>query len=262
MSTSRIPAILVAVAGVLTLASAAAACGGGGGGYGGGFGGGSYRGGSCNYNNGGYNNYNNSTNYSRLGQAYEPFHSSYFVQPGDTFYEVSLKEYGTSAAMSYIARYNRLSTTKALTPGQQLLLPSISASGRLARSNAPAAESFAKSTLPILTKSTAKAAPVAAVAETISAPEPERTSVPTGSTLQLDGESLGSETGVVRLRVSGVAFPVEVVKWSDESTQVRLPKLDVGSATKADLEVVRADGTLAATNPIELVAPATGLAAN
>ena len=43
--------------------------------------------GNCNNNN--YNNYNrNNNNYTNLGRAYEPFHSSYFVQPGDTFYEV------------------------------------------------------------------------------------------------------------------------------------------------------------------------------
>ena len=86
-------------------------------------------------------------------------------------------------------------------------------------------------------------------------------SVPTGSTLQLDGQTLGNETGVARLRISGVAFPVEVVEWSPESTKIRLPKLDVGSATKAELEVLRADGSLASTNAIELTAPTTGLAA-
>ena len=91
--------------------------------------------------------------------------------------------------------------------------------------------------------------------------EPER-SVPTGSTLKLDGESLGSEAGVVRLRISGVAFPVEVVEWSADSTKIRLPKLDVTEATKAELEVVRADGTLASTNAISLTSAASSVAAN
>ncbi len=87
------------------------------------------------------------------------------------------------------------------------------------------------------------------------ASEPERVSVPTGSTLKLDGESLGSDAGVVRLRISGVAMPVEVVEWSADSTKIRLPKLDVTEATKAELEVVRADGTLASTNAISLTPP-------
>ena len=42
----------------------------------------------------------------------------------------------------------------------------------------------------------------------------------------------------------GVALPVEVVEWTAESTKIRLPKLDVGTATKAELEVVRLSGGL------------------
>jgi hypothetical protein len=90
--------------------------------------------------------------------------------------------------------------------------------------------------------------------------EPPRPSVPTGSVIQLDGQSLGTEKGVVRLRISNVAMPIEVVEWSAESTKVRLPKLDVSGGTKADLEIVRADGTVAATNAIELTAAVSGLA--
>ncbi|MGE3244556.1 MAG: LysM domain-containing protein, partial [Pirellulales bacterium] len=227
----------------------------GGGGYGG-------NGGTCNNggvygnNNGGYNNY---------GQAYEPFHSSYVVQPGDSFYTVALKEYGTSSTMNQIARFNRLSTNVALVPGQRLLLPSITANGQLTQSRAPAAEVFNNvAASAVTTTTTAPAMTSANVAAAIApapAPEPTRMSVPTGSTLQLDGQTLGSETGVARLRISGVAFPVEVVEWNADSTKIRLPKLDVGSATKAELEVLRADGTLASTNAIELTAPATGLAA-
>lgn len=220
---------------------------------------------SC-HSNGGYNNYNNSYNMNG-GQGYEPFHSSYFCQPGDTFYEVSLKEYGSSVAMKYIAQYNRLATNSALVPGQQLLLPSISANRQLTASRAPAAEQFgapqfgtrqgpftnptAKFTLPTTTT------PIAPAIATEPLP-----SVPTGSVLKLDGQSLGTEAGVVRLRVSNVAFPVEVVEWAADSTKVRLPKLDVSGPTKADLEVVRADGTIASTNAIELTTAAGSVAAN
>ena len=67
---------------------------------------------------------------------------------------------------------------------------------------------------------------------------------------------------MVRLRISGVAMPVEVVEWSADSTKIRLPKLDVAEATKAELEVVRADGTLASTNAISLTTAATSVATN
>lgn len=265
MSTFRSKMMAAALVGSLGLTNSVFACGGGGrGGIGGGiYGGGGYggNGGTCNnggvYNNGGYGN----GGYNNYGQAFEPFHSSYVVLPGDTFYTVSLKEYGSSSAMNHIARFNRLATNAALVPGQRLLLPSISANGRLTQSRAPAAEVFNNVAAPALTTSTTTPATVAAAVAPAPAPEPARMSVPTGSTLQLDGQSLGSETGVARLRISGVAFPVEVVEWTADSTKIRLPKLDVGSATKAELEVLRADGTLASTNAIELTAPATGLAA-
>ncbi|MEX2091574.1 MAG: hypothetical protein WD971_02805 [Pirellulales bacterium] len=277
-SNSLIAALVV---GTLGLAGDALANGGGNGGKKnsgfsisfGGNGGGNGGGGSCNHNgnnNGNYNNnqschsnggYNNYDNYNMNGgQGYEPFHSSYFCLPGDTFYEVSLKEYGSSVAMKYIAQYNRLATNSALVPGQRLLLPSISANRRLSASRAPAAEQFntapgqfptAKFTLPTTTT------PIAPAIATEPLP-----SVPTGSVLKLDGQSLGTEAGVVRLRISNVAFPVEVVEWAADSTKVRLPKLDVSGPTKADLEVVRADGTIASTNAIELTTAASSLATN
>ena len=144
----------------------------------------------------------------------------------------------------------------ALVPGQRLWLPSISATGQMTASRAPAAASTAtaKFTQPATPATTKVAGPATTPSE------PERVSVPSGSVLKLDGEKLGSETGVVRLRVSNVAFPVEVVEWSADSTKVRLPKLDVSEATKAELEVLRADGTLASTNAIQLTSAASGLA--
>ncbi len=244
--------------------------GGGYGGHGGGYGGyGGYNNQSCrsNYN---YNNYN-----MNVGQAYEPFHSSYFVQPGDTFYKISLKEYSSTVATNYIPRFNRLATNWPLVVGQQLMLPVISSNGRLTASRAPAAEQLnadpfgtpqgpftnpvANFTLSTTTPITTTVAPttVAPVTATTSERLP---SVPTGSVLKLDGQSLGTEAGVVRLRISNVAFPVEVVEWAADSTKVRLPKMDVAAATKAELEVVRADGTIASTSAIELTTAAGGLA--
>ena len=139
-NTNLIAALMI---GSLGLAGSAFACGGGGNGGGHGGWNGGWNGGNNNRNNQTCNNnggYNNGGGYENYGQAYEPFHSSYICQPGDSFYTVSLKEYGTSNNLKYIASYNRMATNAALVPGQRLMLPSISANGRLTASRAPAAE--------------------------------------------------------------------------------------------------------------------------
>ncbi len=69
----------------------------------------------------------------------EPVNSSYIIEPGDTFYEVSLKMYRTSDAAEAIAMYNRIPLNVSLRPGTVVYLPSISADGELSRSAAPPA---------------------------------------------------------------------------------------------------------------------------
>src|SRR5262249_29420438 len=69
----------------------------------------------------------------------EPIRSSYIVEPGDSFFEVSLKMYRTSAAARAIAMFNRMPMRTELEPGQRLRIPSISADGELSRSDAPPA---------------------------------------------------------------------------------------------------------------------------
>ncbi|HEY3392381.1 MAG TPA: hypothetical protein VGK58_06730 [Lacipirellulaceae bacterium] len=81
-----------------------------------------------------------------------------------------------------------------------------------------------------------------------------------GSVLSLDGQALGGERGIVRLRVNGLALPVEVLEWSEESAKIRLPELDLEGPMKAEIEVLRADGSLASKTAIELTSAATRLA--
>jgi hypothetical protein len=81
-----------------------------------------------------------------------------------------------------------------------------------------------------------------------------------GSTLVLDGQTFGEQPGVARLRVSGLSLPVEVIEWTNASTKVRLPKVELTSPTKVEIEVLRADGSLAATSAIELTPVADRLA--
>ena len=258
--------------GVATLATTSIACAGGGNKGGGGFGFGYSKGGfsvgvglggghshhsnlhhkkhnDCQYNGGFNGPY--STN-----PLYEPFHSYYICQPGDTFYAVSLKEYRTSGAARYIAQFNRLPFNTALVPGQRLLLPSVSPSGRLTQSRAPApfidATPTAKATSPVTSNFASSTKPV----ET----EPALPKVSVGSTLLVDGQVFGEEAGVARLRISGVSLPIEVLEWTNSSTKIRLPELEVTSATKAEIEILRADGSLASKSGIELTPAETKLA--
>lgn len=76
-----------------------------------------------------------------------------------------------------------------------------------------------------------------------------------GSVITINGQSFG-EKGLARMRVGGVALPIEVVEWAPTGVKVRVPQLEVTSGTTADIEVVRADGSLAGSSSIEL-APAT-----
>jgi hypothetical protein len=220
------------------------------------------------YPNGGYGgSYPYEPNY---GQAYEPFHSSYFCQPGDSFYTVSLKEYGTSAVANHIARFNRLQPSAALVPGQRLVLPSVSASGQLTQSRAPAP--FVEGGMP---RSVAAATPVAtptakvvqpAVPATLSASVTAAPSAPAlpkvavGSTLVLDGQEFGNEQGVARLRVSGLSLPIEMLEWTASAATVRLPKMELAAPLAAEIEVLRADGSLASKTGIELTPAAETLA--
>jgi hypothetical protein len=86
------------------------------------------------------------------------------------------------------------------------------------------------------------------------------TTVASGSILSLDGQSLGNEKGIVRLRINGLAMPVEVLDWSAESATIRLPELDLERRITAEIEVLRADGSLASKTAIELTSAATRLA--
>lgn len=77
-------------------------------------------------------------------------------------------------------------------------------------------------------------------------------SVAIGSILTLDGQSLGNERGIVRLKVNGLALPVEVLEWNATTVKIQLPQLELAGAMKAEIEVLRADGSLASKSAVEL----------
>jgi hypothetical protein len=90
--------------------------------------------------------------------------------------------------------------------------------------------------------------------------EPVFPRVATGSTLMLDGKSLGPEKGIVRLQMGSLTLPVEVIEWTEASVKIALPKMELSRPVKASLEVLRADGSLASKSEFELTPAATRLA--
>lgn len=217
----------------------------------------------CNSNHGGggyptNGGYPTGGSYLTGGQAYEPFHSYYFVQPGDTFYEVSLKEYGSSAAANYIARYNRLASNSALVPGQRLMLPSVAANGTLGASRAPAPEVATPAAHYAAPQTAAAAAPATqATGAGFASSDAALPSVSVGSSLALDGVEFGEAAGSVRLKFGPVSLPVTVLEWTATSVKVELPAVELDSATPSSIDVFRADGTLASQSQVNLT-PAGG----
>ncbi len=90
--------------------------------------------------------------------------------------------------------------------------------------------------------------------------ESSRTRVAVGSTLMVNGQAFGDKAGGARLRVSGMALPIEVLEWTAAGVKVRLPQVEVTGSTPAEIEVVRGDGSLASKMPVELMASPEQLA--
>ncbi len=200
-----------------------------------------------------------------------PYHSYCFVYPGDTWSLLSQREYGKPNFGFTIAAFNGLSSSVRLVVGQQLRMPVIHPDGSLTPSSAPAAEQFVAPSQPVIQSplpierftvapqpQPSPVAPAAIIRQ--ASREPSRPAVAVGSELMLDGQSLGDEKGSVMLRVNGLALPVDVLDWSNDAARIRMPSINIDGATKADIEVVRADGSLASRTAIELTPAATRLA--
>ena len=90
--------------------------------------------------------------------------------------------------------------------------------------------------------------------------QPSRTPVAVGSTLMVNGQAFGDKAGGARLRISGMAMPIEVLEWTPASVTVRLPQIEITDTTPAEIEVVRDDGSLASKMAIALTASPEQLA--
>jgi hypothetical protein len=113
-------------------------------------------------------------------------------------------------------------------------------------------------TQPKIEVPTVNAAPTANI-RTVST-EVRLPSVAIGSILSLDGQSLGDDRGSVRLLVNGLALPIEVLDWNASVVKIQLPQLDLAGAMKAEIEVRRADGSVASKSAVELTPAASRLA--
>jgi hypothetical protein len=130
MKASMKALVLVLTVGSLGLAAgSASACGHGG--YGGSFGYGSYR---------PHKVYVKKVYVHPVvvEPCYYPFHSFAIVNPGDTWFTLSLREYGKPHLWKKIAIFNGLPLNAGLIPGMQLKLPVIHPNGVLLPSSAPA----------------------------------------------------------------------------------------------------------------------------
>ena len=179
-------------------------------------------------------------------KCYHPQFQCCYVFPGDTWYSISKRNYGVNFLTRHVASFNGLSTNSRLVPGQRLRLPVVNANGSLAVSNAPMPAPFAPQGIPLA----AHRAPQ----------QPTLPRVAIGSTLMLDGESLGTEKGIVRLQINGMTLPVEVIEWTVGTVKAQLPKMELTRAVKAELEVLRADGSVASNSAIELTPAETRVA--
>ena len=84
-----------------------------------------------------------------------------------------------------------------------------------------------------------------------------------GSSFTLAGREIGAERGVVRLKINGLVLPATILEWTSTSVKLELPQIELAAAMPAEIETVRADGTLVANTRVNLVpAAATAAAAN
>jgi hypothetical protein len=82
-----------------------------------------------------------------------------------------------------------------------------------------------------------------------------------GSLMTINGQQLGDNRGTVRLTVNGSPVPLEIVEWSANSAKVRIPA-DLPPGIQAQIEILRADGSVVAKDPVQLAAGQTMAAAN
>jgi hypothetical protein len=100
--------------------------------------------------------------------------------------------------------------------------------------------------------------PAAANAGSTDRPLP---SILIGSLMTINGQQLGDNRGTVRLIVNGSPVALEIVEWSANGAKVRIPT-DLPAGIQAQIEILRADGSVVAKDPVQLAAGQKVAAAN
>jgi hypothetical protein len=78
-------------------------------------------------------------------------------------------------------------------------------------------------------------------------------SIMIGSIMAINGQPLGESRGTVRLIVNGAPVALEIVEWSANAAKVRVPA-DLPAGTQAQIEILRADGSVVAKDAVQLAA--------
>ena len=86
-------------------------------------------------------------------------------------------------------------------------------------------------------------------------------SIVIGSIMTINGQPLGDGRGTVRLLVNGSPVALEIVEWSATAAKVRIPA-DLPPGTQAQIEILRADGSVVAKDAVQLAAAQKVAAAN
>jgi hypothetical protein len=86
-------------------------------------------------------------------------------------------------------------------------------------------------------------------------------SIQIGSIMAINSPQLGENRGTVRLIVNGSLVPLEILEWSPTGAKVRIPA-DLPAGLQVQIEILRADGSAVAKDPVQLAAAPKMAAAN
>ncbi|MCA9214256.1 MAG: hypothetical protein KDB27_14390 [Planctomycetales bacterium] len=86
---------------------------------------------------------------------------------------------------------------------------------------------------------------------------PELPTVPAGSTLTLPANFLGQQPGDVFMVFNKIKLPVKVLRWQPTGVTIVLPPMAIKTAVEIRLDIVLANGNLAASRQVRVAKPAS-----
>ena len=101
--------------------------------------------------------------------------------------------------------------------------------------------------IPVTTVAADSVAPVAGVVED------KLMQVPVGATLTLQASNLGDKAGQVILQIDKISLPAQVSEWKNDSVTATLPMIGLNGNVKAEIMLVKPDGSLGSSVKVELI---------